>query len=83
MAVKEKIRIIDQPHAGALWLFKGTASHHTAGPFIGDTKHQLATAIIRQSAAAPCRLTKVKSILGFFELDVFAFLRFQKFFNTI
>lgn len=70
------LQLIDQPHTGALRLFKGTTSHHTAGPFIGDTKHQLATAIIRQSAAAPCRFSKVKPILGFFELDVFAFLCF-------
>ena len=67
-----------QAHAGTLRLVKSCASDHAAGSLICDAKYQLTAAIVRQSTAALRRLSEVKPIFGFLELDVFALFGFQK-----
>ena len=82
--VVEKLKInidlqfLNQAHAGTLRLVKSRASDHAAGSLVCDAKYQLAAAIVRQSTAALRRLSKVKAIFGFLELDVFALFGFQK-----
>ena len=71
-------QLLDQAHAGTLWLVKSRAPDHAAGSLVRDAKYQLTAAIVRQSAAALRRLSKVKPIFGFLELDVFALFGFQK-----
>ena len=82
--VVEKLKInidlqfLNQTHAGTLRLVKSCTSDYAAGSLIRDAKYQLAAAIVRQSTAALRRLSKVKPIFGFLELDVFALFGFQK-----
>ena len=75
-------QFLDQAHAGTLRLVKSCAPDHAAGSLVRDAKHQLTAAIVRQSAAALRRLSKVKPIFGFLELDVFALFGFQKLLNS-
>ena len=72
------LQFLNQTHAGTLRLVKSCAPDHAAGSLVRDAKYQLAAAIVRQSAAALRRLSKVKAIFCFLELDVFALFGFQK-----
>ena len=82
--VVEKLKInidlqfLNQAHAGTLRLVESCAPDHAAGSLVRDAKYQLTAAIVRQSTAALRRLSKVKPIFGFLELDVFALFGFQK-----
>jgi len=83
LKVNIDFQLVDQPHTSAFRLFKSTTAYYLTRPFVCDAKHQLATAIVCQGAATPCGFSKVKPIFRLFELDVFAFLCFQKFWNGL
>ena len=82
--VVEKLKInidlqfLNQTHAGTLRLVKSCAPDHAAGSLVCDAEYQLTAAIVRQSTAALRRLSEVKPVFGFLELNVFALFGFQK-----
>ena len=82
LEINVDFQFLDQAHTSTLRLVKSRASDHAAGSLVCDAKYQLAAAIVRQSTATLHRLSEVKAMLGFLELDVFAFFGFQKLSNS-
>ncbi len=77
------LQTVNQPRSCPFRLLKSLTSDYSAWPFVRDAENEPASAVIRQSTAAPCSFLETETVSGFLELNMLSFLFFHELSDSI